>query len=89
MTPDEISRLLVLLDTPLEVLDYEAASGVVIEVAVPSTGYIQLVGPYPKDTSDAMAVIERLRSELECDEAPTEFTVRLLFPPSQAEVPSL
>ena len=88
MTNDEIMNLLILLDTPLEVLDYEGASGVVIEISIPATDYVQVVGPYPKDTAEAMEVIERLRGEIESDEAPVFFKVRLLFPPSSAAAPS-
>ena len=70
------------LEQDMEIVDWDAADGVLVEHSDPSSGFCQLIGPFPKNTVDALSFIERLRSEEDPDATtPCEYRIRLLFPP--------
>ena len=65
--------------------DSDAASGLVVEL-ITSFGHVELIGPFPKDTVEAFDVIEFLRSEEDSENEPNVYKVRLLFPPTFAQL---
>ena len=67
--------------------DFESASGLVVELATPY-GHTELIGPFAKDTVTAFNVIELLRSEEDPEDEQNTYSVRLLFPPTFARIPS-
>ena len=86
MNSEEMFELL--LDIPEDILDSQNASGLIIEVTIPATDFVQAIGPYPKDSPEVVRVVERLKAEAHpCEESPASFRIVWLFPPSYANVP--
>ena len=67
--------------------DFDTASGIVVDLTT-VYGHTELIGPFPKDTVEAFDVIEFLRSEEDPEAEPNTYAVRLLFPPTFAQIPS-
>ena len=84
--PEAFRALLAKLDERVELMDWHSASGFVVE-HFDHTGFEQLIGPFDKNTPDALTFIDRLRAEIEDTDPenviPAEFRVRLLFPPDE------
>lgn len=66
--------------------DFETASALVVDLTT-VYGHTELIGPFPKDTAEAFEVIEFLRSEEDPEAEPNTYKIRLLFPPTFAQVP--
>lgn len=78
-----LNDLLNELEARMASVDYMDATGLVVRSMDPSTGYTQVLGPFPKDTVQAFEVREQLEKEqTENGIVLVEVTIEFLFPPS-------
>lgn len=79
--PDPLHQFIADVEVRIAEMDESDACGLVLVCTEPELGYRQIIGPFPKDTAEAVERLEFLVAEANRSEGPRcRYEIDYLFP---------